>query len=264
MAELKSKVKEIKEKLLSKTEKEASPAQSSSDEYITLQLHELLTPAFILLSGMLISFTIFFSIKAIFAPDVLGAKTNAQFAKATTNIDDDPILGNKKKAKLAIVEFSDFECPYCHKHFNESHAKLLEKYIKTNKVFFVYRDLPLTSHPLAQPAALAGNCVRAQKGDEGFYKYHDLVFSESLASEEQISNYAKKAGVNMDKYNDCMESEKYAKEIQNDIEDANSAGIGATPSFIIGELQKDGTVEGVRVPGAYPYNELEALIDSML
>src|SRR3989344_7320374 len=93
----------------------------------------------------------------------------APTAKVEVSADDDPVLGDKN-APVTIIEFSDYQCPFCRKFWTEILPSIKSEYIDTGKVKFVYRDFPLTSiHPSAEPAAEATNCVREQGGDEAYF-----------------------------------------------------------------------------------------------
>src|SRR3989338_7030937 len=108
---------------------------------------------------------------------------------AQVTVDDDAVLGNKD-APVTIIEFSDYQCPFCRKFWTETLPSIQKKYIDTGKVKFVYRDLPLTSiHPSAQPAAEAANCVREKGGDEAYFKMHDKIFQEGRVS---VQNFLQK------------------------------------------------------------------------
>lgn len=256
--------------------KGTKPAELMEEEIITIELQYLLTPIAIVLSAIIISFTIFFSMKKfggvvsttsgtdVVADDTTADDTYEEFVEVTTSIDDDPILGDKDTAKIAIVEFSDFECPYCQSFFLETHAAIIENYVDTGDAIFVYRDLPLSFHPSAEPAALAANCVRDQKGDSGYYEFHDALFTEGLTEEGQLAPIAKDIGVNMDEFTACVDSEKFADEIAGDLDDAADAGISGTPGFVVGVLNDDGTVDGVKISGAYPYASFEQIIEEQL
>jgi len=95
-------------------------------------------------------------------------------AKAAISIDDDAILGDPN-APVTIIEFSDFECPFCQRFFSETLSQIQKEYIDTGKARLVYRDFPLSFHPGAQPAAEAAECAKAQGK---FWEMHDLIFSK--------------------------------------------------------------------------------------
>jgi len=157
------------------------------------------------------------------------------------SLDDDPVKGNPD-ATITIVEFSDFQCPFC-KRFHETTLPLIqENYIDTGKVKFVYRDFPIQSlHPNgAVPAAVASECADEQGM---FWEYHDKLFQnqknwERLATDGVVNEfkaYADELGLNTDQFNDCLDSEKYLDEVKKDYQDAVSYGepdcLSSLPGF---------------------------------
>lgn len=105
--------------------------------------------------------------------------TDLSTAYSKVTLGDDAVKGNKD-AKVVIVEFSDYECPFCQRHFKEVYPALSSKYIETGEVKMVFKDLPLSFHdPIATQAAVAANCAREQGGDEGYYKFHDAYFTST-------------------------------------------------------------------------------------
>src|SRR3972149_7242177 len=123
--------------------------------------------------------------------------------------DDDAVLG-EESAPVTLIEFSDYECPFCKRHFTQTHPQIYDTYIKTGKVKMVFRDFPLGFHdPLATKEAMAAECAREQGGDETYYTYHDLLFQTTTSNgqgltDAQISELATKAGVDLTKFNDCL------------------------------------------------------------
>lgn len=169
-------------------------------------------------------------------------------------IDDDAVLGNAD-APVTIVEFSDYECPYCGQFFRETYPQLKSEYIDKGLVKVIYRDNPLSFHPDAYPAALAAECVRDQLGDAGYFKMHDKLFSEGDLSLGAMEGYATSVGANAATYKKCVESEKFKNEILADSNDAMSANLTGTPSFIV-----NGTV----ITGAQPFAAFKQVIDAEL
>ncbi|MBI4975389.1 DsbA family protein [Candidatus Peregrinibacteria bacterium] len=176
--------------------------------------------------------------------------------------DDDPVLGDKS-APISIVDFSDFQCPYCRSFYNETFSKIKQAYIDTGKVKFIYRDFPLSFHPDAMPAAMSAECVREQKGDKAYYEMHDKIFEgeNKLGSgtveipKSSLDKYAKEIGVDMDKFQSCVKSEKYKSEIEADVEAGKKIGVGGTPSFV---------VAGKYIEGAEDFSTFQAIIDEAL
>lgn len=171
-----------------------------------------------------------------------------------------PLKGNKD-AKVAIVEFSDFECPFCGKFFTDNMKQLDEKYIQTGKVKLYYRHYPLTSiHPLAQKAGEASECANEQGQ---FWGYHDKLFIDqttwsALAAEAALTtftDYAGQLGMNTDQFRTCLDSGKFAQRVTDDTAAGTQAQVDGTPTFFI---------NGQRLVGAVPFADLQKLIDQEL
>lgn len=182
------------------------------------------------------------------------------------SVDDDPVLG-EKDAPVTIIEFSDFECPFCGRFYTQTEKQIIDEYINDGKVKLVYRDFPLTSiHPYAQKAAEAGECADEQGK---FWDYHDLLFEkqgEWAASAggtgvSQFKEYATTLKLDTKKFNECLDSGKYEEEVTKDSGDAVAAGGRGTPYFVF--LNADGEVAGA-VSGAQPYANFQAAIESTL
>ena len=169
-----------------------------------------------------------------------------------TLLDDDSVKG-AKDAPVTIVEWSDFECPFCGKFYKDTLGQIDEKYIKTGKVKLVYRDFPLSFHPQAQKAAEAAECA----GEEGkYWEMHDMLFEKGVqGGVESFKGFAKELGLKTDKFNDCLDSGKMAAEVRADMNAGSTAGIRGTPGFI---------VNGQLVSGAQPFEAFEQVIEAAL
>jgi protein-disulfide isomerase len=174
--------------------------------------------------------------------------------------DDDIVLG-KADAPITLIEFADFQCPFCQKFFNEAYASIKKEYIDTGKVKLVYRDYPLPFHPNAKPAAIAMECVREQS-EKLAWEFHDVVYAkQDQLTAENIKAWGEGlSGINKAKYNDCITSQKYASEVDKDMADGSAAGVGGTPSFwVLGPKGKTDFIEG-----AYPFDRFKQAFDGML
>lgn len=189
---------------------------------------------------------------------------------ATVSIDDDPVLGNRESAKVAIVEFSDYECPFCKRHFDQTYSQIKKNFIDTGDAILVFRDFPLSFHdPLATKEARAAECVQDIAGDGKYYEYHDLIFTNTTSNgnglaESKLYDLAEKVGINRAEFSSCYDSGKFEDEVAKDLSDGQKAGISGTPGFVIGTLNDDGTVDGVKVSGAQPYSVFEQVINEQL
>lgn len=190
-------------------------------------------------------------------------------APVTVSVDDDPVLG-EDNAPITIIEFSDYECPFCKRSFDQMLPQLTEEYIDTGKVKLVYRDLPLPFHdPMATREAIAANCSREQGGDSTYFKYHDEIFTRTISNgnglaEEDLTTIASDIGLNLADFSTCLDSGKYDDEIQNDLADAGVVGATGTPTYFIGKSSNDGNIQGQRIIGAQPFSVFKAIIDQEL
>jgi len=197
------------------------------------------------------------------------------------SVDDDPVLGDPN-APITMIEFSDFECPFCKSFFEETLPQIKSAYIDTGKVRFVLRDLPLPFHePAASKEALAANCARDQGGDEKYFLYHDEIFARTASNAEgmKTADYAAaatKIGLNVAAFNSCLSTDKFKDEVAKDLADVTALsqklaekypqtfqGIG-TPTFIIGKTDSSGTFTGQVVSGAQPFASFQQVIDDLL
>jgi len=172
------------------------------------------------------------------------------------NIGDAPILGDPN-APVTIVEYSDFECPFCGRFFDQSLARIKSEYVDTGKARFVYKDFPLNSiHPQAQKAAEAARCVRNQLGDEGYWAMHDVLFErQQLLGISSFKQWARELGVNGGEFDSCLDTGKYASVVQDDLNEGSTLGVTGTPTFFVNDM---------RVVGAVPYEQIAAVIEAEL
>ncbi len=185
------------------------------------------------------------------------------------SVDDDPILGDKN-AKITIIEFSDYECPFCKRHFDETLPQIVKEYINTGKVKLVYRDLPLPFHdPMATTEAIAANCAGVQDGDTGYFKYHDEIFKRTKSNGngltiDDLYKISDDLKLNTEKLKTCMNDPKQAEEVKKDMADAGNVGANGTPAFFIGKSTNDGIIESVLTSGAQPFSVFKTIIDELL
>jgi protein-disulfide isomerase len=170
--------------------------------------------------------------------------------RVDVSTDDDPSIG-PDNAPVTIIEFSDYQCPYCQVWYKQVYQQLLASY--PNKIRFVYRDLPLPMHPEAIPAAEAANCA----GDQGAYwKYHDALFAQQYGlNRAAYEHYASDLGLDTKAFAACLDSHRYQGEVQADAADAARVGITGTPSFVI---------NGRILIGALPFSDFKTVIDEEL
>jgi protein-disulfide isomerase len=171
---------------------------------------------------------------------------------------DDHVTG-AKSPKIYLVEYSDFQCPYCQSHHNTL-AQVMKDY--GSKVALVYRHYPLSFHQNADIAANASECASEQGK---FWQYHDVLFTKGQGDgtglgQADLEQYAKNLGLNFSKFQSCLASKKYSTRISNDITVGNSLGVQGTPATFI--VDKDGN--GELISGAVPYETFKAAIEAKL
>jgi protein-disulfide isomerase len=165
-------------------------------------------------------------------------------------IDDDPVLG-PEDAPITIIEFSDYECPFCKRWHDESFERLIETF--PDEIRFVYRDFPLTNiHPNAVPAAEAANCAHEQGQ---FWDFHRKLFSTTTLNTQTYMAYAEELGLDMPAFEECFTSRRYQDEVMADLEWAVNLGISSTPTFFI---------NGIAIVGAQPFDLFHEVITKEL
>ena len=184
-------------------------------------------------------------------PQAPGAGQQQQTAVDVSE-DDDPVLGDED-AEVTIIEFSDYQCPFCEKFYSQTLPLLKKDYIDTGKVKLVYRDYPLPFHQYAEKAAEAANCA----GEQGqYFAMHDKIFeNQATLSEENLKAWAASLGLDANKFTSCLDSGKMAQEIAKDLADGSAAGVSGTPSFF---------VNGKLLVGAQPFAAFKTVIDQEL
>lgn len=171
---------------------------------------------------------------------------------------DDPVRGGADAA-VTIVEYSDFQCPFCARAEEIVQKEVLTKY--GDKVRFVYKQFPLTSiHPWAEPASMIGLCILKQSGNEAYWKYHAAVFQKQKdipneAPATQLLGLAKEAGADEAKVKACFEAEETKATVVATLEEAEKIGVDSTPTFFI---------NGRKLSGAQPLEAFQAIIDPEL
>lgn len=161
---------------------------------------------------------------------------------------DDPILG-PVDAPITIVEFADFQCPYCVRHFEQTYPLIVAQY--GDQVRFVFKNFPLNSiHPDADPAAQAAECAREQGM---FWEYHDLLFGGTQGlGQAAYEAYAEQLGLDVAALNACLEEGRYAEAVNQDLALGQQLGVSSTPTFFI---------NGIALVGAYPFDTFASIID---
>ncbi len=180
----------------------------------------------------------------------------------TVRLDGDAVMGSPD-AKVAIVEFSDFQCPYCLRFHSNTFPQLRENYIDTGKVQYIFRDFPLKQiHPKAVAAAVAANC----SGLQGKYweMHHGLYINQRRLGPELYNELATSTGLDLAAFQACMEDPEQVKEVEKDLAYGQSVGIRGTPHYFVGRIEGDQVVDVKPLSGAQPYQAFANIIDPLL
>jgi protein-disulfide isomerase len=181
----------------------------------------------------------------------------------TMSVAGEPFKG-QSGATLAIIEYADFECPFCRRFEREVYPQIRDSYIATGKVKYFHRDMPLPFHEGAMPAARAAHCASEQGK---FWEMHDSLLGDAASlGAADIDERAGKLGLNVSKLDACISSDRFADIIQRSVAEATQMQISGTPTFIIGTLDNQGNLMSVKktVVGAYPFGTFKAALDPLL
>jgi len=203
------------------------------------------------------------------APSALGNQDTAGAAPAEPEMNleaiakvtkDDHIRGSLN-ADYVLVEYSDYECPFCQR-FHDVMKQVMDEY--GNKVAWVYRHYPLPFHQNAMMEAEAAECVAELGGSEKFWTYSDTIYEKTQANgtsftKEQMAEMAVNIGIDKNKFNSCLDSGKYTEKATAQMTDGSAAGIQGTPGTVI--IAKSG--KRAFIPGALPFEEVKTLIDGL-
>ncbi len=221
---------------------------------------KLILPGAILIAAVMISGSILYARlsagQALIQQQTQG-DTTSQYI--TVGTDDDPVLGDPN-APVTMIEFSDFQCPYCRAFWRDTLPLIKQNYIDTGKVKLVYRDFPLSIHPNSMLGAQAADCAI----DQGkFWQMHDEIFSQQDKqgidtipfTQADTEKWAAAVGLNVGQFHSCVTAGNYTDEINKDIADGTAAGVDGTPTF---------SINGLKVVGAQPYAVFQSAIEQAL
>lgn len=171
------------------------------------------------------------------------------------DLEDDPVKGDPD-APITIVEFSDYQCPFCQRFAANTLPQLTEEYIDTGIAKLVYKDFPLGNHPAARPAAIAAECAQELSGDEAYYAFHDQLFENQTNLNEQTYNQiAANLGLDANAFSECLADPVMGEEVDQDFLQGQSIGVRGTPAFF---------VNGQLLSGAQPFEAFQAVIEAEL
>lgn len=160
----------------------------------------------------------------------------------------------EEDAPVTLFEFSDYQCPFCGRHFAQTLPSIEQNYIKTGKVKLVFKDFPLDNlHPEATPAALAARCA----GDQGkYWEMHDILYTNQAGlSTSAYKQWAVQLGLDATEFNNCLDTRKHLSAVRSNLAEGQQAGISGTPGFVIG---------GKTISGACPFSTFQQALTAEL
>lgn len=187
----------------------------------------------------------------------------AQSAQDLPKITDEDHVRGERNAPIALVEYSDFECPFCQR-FHPTAKQIVDEY--KGKVMWVYRHFPLAFHANAQKEAEASECAAELGGNDAFWRYVDAIFERTTSNGtgfalDALVPLAKEIGLSEAKFKECLDSGKYAQKIKDEMDAGARAGITGTPGNVILNVSSGKTQ---LLPGALPFESFKTIIDGML
>jgi protein-disulfide isomerase len=247
--------------------KEAVPAREQEVKTVVVQRSSLAVPIAIVIGFALIAAAIYFGGNAPKLPFLSTAKPDTTDTASSTvemrPVDEKDHIRGNPNAPIVIVEFSDYDCPFC-KEFHSTLQQIMQNYGADGKVAWVYRNFPLQQlHPSAPYIAQAAECVAQLGGNDAFWKFTDLVFDERGTNEPtntaRLPEFAKTSGVSETAFNACLEKGDTKALVQEDFQEALGIGARGTPySIVLVGGQK------IVISGAQPYSSVSQLMDAIL
>lgn len=222
-------------------------------------MNNKLVPFAIIAAGLLIAGAVFYGGDE--------TTTNQEETQETEEIrgieEDDHIIGNPN-ADVVIVEYSDLECPFC-KQFHVTMQRIMDEYAKDGKVAWVYRHFPLSQlHPNAPSLAEASECAAELGGNDTFWSFVDGIYEMAPGNARfdmsRLDENAENVGLNVEEFNECLDSDKYTGDVEEDFNEAIASGGRGTPHNIV--LISGG--DSIVVSGAQPYEAVKSIIDTVL
>jgi protein-disulfide isomerase len=196
--------------------------------------------------------------------DILSGK-QPPLENVVLTLDGAPVVG-QKDAKVTLVEFSDYQCPFCGRYFSTTETQVMDEYVKTGKVKYYFRDFPLEQiHPNALKAAEAAHCA----GDQNkFWEMHDRLFKNQQALDaKELPGHATVLGLDVPKFQQCLDTGKYTPVAKKSIEEGSKYNVRGTPGFFLGlsDPKDPSKLKAVTfINGAQPFTAFKDAIEKLL
>lgn len=219
-------------------------------------MNKFLIPVAVVFAGIVIAIAVIYSTNNPSQNTNTDNTKTAAIANLSAVSSADFVLGDQN-APVTMIEYGDFQCPFCGKFFKDTEPTLREKYIKTGKVKFIYRDFAF----LGQESFWAANAARCAGEQDKFWQYHDYLYNnqsgenQGAFSKNNLKGFAKVLGLEKEKFDICLDSDKYLEAIQKETKEGGAAGVQGTPASFI---------NGIIYAGALPTANFIQIIDAEL
>ena len=193
------------------------------------------------------------------------APAKAAFREQDVSIGDSPVIGDAK-ATITLIEFSDYQCPYCSRHARDVMPQIVKDYVDTGKVKYVMFENPIPSlHKNAYNASLAALCAK----DQGqYWEMHNIMFDNQKALDvDGLKAFAASIGLNSSEFDTCLDSKKYEKQINSNLATASKLGVRGTPGFVLGltDSKDPGKAKiSAYIKGAQRFDRFKADIEKLM
>lgn len=182
----------------------------------------------------------------------------------STSITNEHATIGPPEATVVLMEFSDLNCPFCARFHAETLPRIIENYVDTGQIRYVYRNYVGVGGQVTQEAAASARCLREEVDDATYISFIRQIYGlQGRKETNNVIELARQFGTSTE-FADCVQDQRYANDVQTDTTTGQQLGIRGTPGFVIGFAQEDGTVDGINVQGALPYEVFERYLDGFL
>jgi protein-disulfide isomerase len=188
--------------------------------------------------------------------------SDAGIVEASVNVDfeNSVYIGDPETADYAVVEFSDYKCPYCGMHGQQTFPEIREEYLDEGEVIYVYKEVAIMAEE-SMTLTVLGRCVFEHGGEDEYLSYRQKAYDASFETEAELLELME---IESSDVKDCFESGKYESVIENNSILSQQAGVQGVPGFVVGELGDDGLVQGYIIPGAYPFSMFQEVFNVLM
>jgi protein-disulfide isomerase len=182
--------------------------------------------------------------------------------KVKLNMAENAYTLGREDAPITLVEFSDYQCPFCRQYHIGTFDEIKKNFVDTGKVRYIHRDYPLGFHQNAEKAAIAARCAGEQ--DQFWPFRHVLIVNADKLTRDDLLNYARDMKLNLESFTACLDSDRFKEQVQRDVTDGNAVGVSGTPTFLIGKTTKAKTFDAIKLVGTQPYSFFESKLNELL